>query len=122
MTMHANTQCTDNISTLTSRRGGFVPGTLVHTSEGVKPIEQIRVGDWVLSRLEVSGQQAHKPVTNTFQFEDKEIWEVCYLTPGGETGTIRATAEHQVWVEDVGWQRVECLESFQLMLLYDGCF
>lgn len=26
----------------------FVAGTLVHTKEGLKPIEQIQVGDWAL--------------------------------------------------------------------------
>ena len=30
--------------------GCFVAGTLVHTKDGLKPIEQIKIGDWVLSR------------------------------------------------------------------------
>ena len=32
--------------------GCFVAGTLVHTKDGLKPIEQIKIGDWVLSRPE----------------------------------------------------------------------
>lgn len=32
--------------------GCFIAGTLVHTKDGLKPIEQIKVGDWVLSRPE----------------------------------------------------------------------
>ena len=32
--------------------GGFVKGTLVHTREGLRPIEEIRVGDYVLSSPE----------------------------------------------------------------------
>jgi Hint domain-containing protein len=30
----------------------FAAGTLVHTREGLKAIEQIQVGDWVLSKHE----------------------------------------------------------------------
>jgi hypothetical protein len=30
----------------------FVSGTLVHTKNGLVPIEEIQVGDWVASRLE----------------------------------------------------------------------
>ncbi|MCL2076530.1 MAG: Hint domain-containing protein [Betaproteobacteria bacterium] len=32
--------------------GCFIAGTLVHTREGLVPIEQIKVGDWVLSKPE----------------------------------------------------------------------
>jgi hypothetical protein len=31
---------------------GFVAGTLIHTQTGLKPIEQIQVGDFVLSKPE----------------------------------------------------------------------
>ena len=30
----------------------FVAGTLVHTKEGLVPIEQLKIGDWVLSKPE----------------------------------------------------------------------
>ena len=44
----------------------FVAGTLVHTKEGLVPIEQIRVGDWVLSQPEQKGERAYKRVVKTF--------------------------------------------------------
>ena len=56
---------------------GFVAGTLVHTDKGLVPIEQIKVGDRVLSKPESGeGELAYKPVVNTFEFEDKEVWFV----------------------------------------------
>jgi hypothetical protein len=56
---------------------GFVAGTLVHTDKGLVPIEQIKVGDMVLSKPESGqGELAYKPVVNTFEFEDKEVWFV----------------------------------------------
>ena len=59
--------------------GCFVAGTLVHTREGLRPIEQIKVGDYVLSRPENGkGEVAYKRVVNTFEFEDKETWFVSW--------------------------------------------
>lgn len=56
---------------------GFVAGTLVHTHTGLVPIEQIKVGDMVLSKPENGeGELAYKPVVNTFEFDDKEVWYV----------------------------------------------
>lgn len=57
--------------------GCFVAGTLVHTRDGLRPIEQIQVGDYVLSKPEDgNGETAYKRVVNTFEFEDKEAWFV----------------------------------------------
>jgi len=49
------------------QQSGFVAGTLVHTDKGLVPIEQIKVGDTVLSRHE-SGEVklAYKRVTQSF--------------------------------------------------------
>jgi hypothetical protein len=49
--------------------GCFVAGTPVHTKEGLRPIEQIKVGDYVLSKPEDGkGKTAYKPVVKIFEF------------------------------------------------------
>jgi hypothetical protein len=92
--------------------GGFVAGTLVHTDKGLVPIEQIKVGDRVLSKPENGeGEVAYKPVVNTFEFEDKEIWFVefrnspCYEDERIYSGEIPyyhefivGTPNHPFWV------------------------
>jgi len=51
---------------------GFVAGTLVHTDKGLVPIEQLKVGDMVLSKHESGkGEQAYKRVINTFKSAEK---------------------------------------------------
>ena len=51
----------------------FAAGTLVHTINGLVPIEQIKVGDLVLSKPEDGGEQSYKPVTKTFEHDFKEV-------------------------------------------------
>jgi hypothetical protein len=51
---------------------GFVAGTLVHTDKGLVPIEQLKVGDRVLSKHENGeGEQAYKRVVKTFKSREK---------------------------------------------------
>ena len=59
----------------------FVGGTLVDTSEGLRPIEEIEVGDLVLSRDEVTGETAYKPVTDLIRRHDREIWRLVLEAP-----------------------------------------
>jgi len=91
---------------------GFVAGTLVHTNTGLVPIEQIKVGDMVLSKPEIGeGELAYKPVVNTFVHEDKEIWFVEISTVFSQSredmksGKVKfshdilvATPNHPFWV------------------------
>ena len=45
---------------------GFVGGTLVHTEEGLVPIEQLKIGDKVLSKAANGlGELIYKAVMNT---------------------------------------------------------
>lgn len=61
---------------------GFVAGTLVHTRDGLIPIEQIKAGDWVLSRQENSKVGSYySRVATVHEYLDREVYLV--------TGKIR---------------------------------
>ena len=128
---------------------GFVAGTLVHTDKGLVPIEQIKVGDMVLSKPENGeGEIAYKPVVNTFEFEDKEVWLAeftsrdCYPDEKFNSGKIPrcvdfvvGTHNHPFWVvgeinhyEDMElilypkpyWARLDQLKEYTVVLRADG--
>jgi hypothetical protein len=53
----------------------FVTGTLIHAKDGLRAIEQIRVGDYVLSRSESgTGSASYKRVVNTSEHLEKPVW------------------------------------------------
>jgi Pretoxin HINT domain len=82
----------------------FGAGTLVHTKDGLKPIEQIQVGDWVLSQPEEKGEQAYKRVVNTFSFEDKSVVRIRYsVMRDGEwqNDGLIVTGNHPFWLAGV---------------------
>lgn len=122
--------------------GGFVAGTRVRTKEGLKPIEEIEVGDWVLSQPEDRGELAYKRVKRTFCFEDKSVVLVRYvLQRDGEWivgDSFIVTGNHPFWVEgferswfpedlswDVneenrGWTRADSLRYGDIICLASG--
>ena len=85
----------------------FPKGTLVHTQKGLVPIEQIKVGDMVLSKHESGeGEQTYKPVTRVFEHGPTKVVEVWYVEDAERPtygGTVFTTQEHPFWVDGVGW-------------------
>jgi hypothetical protein len=81
----------------------FVAGTPVLTTEGYKNIEDIRLGDMVISRDEERRMTVVKPVTELFFNRDKEIWSVNLVSDDGQSETFGATAEHPFYVNGKGW-------------------
>lgn len=76
--------------------GCLVAGTKIQTSVGLCNIEDVRVGDRVLTL------EGEREVTNTFVFDDKEVFEV-----GFEDGTsVRCSANHR-FLTDGKWITVE---------------
>ena len=65
------------------KQSGFVTGTLVHTDKGLVPIEQLKVGDLVLSKHESGeGELAYKRVMKTFKLPEKQkIIRIAYVQP-----------------------------------------
>ncbi len=80
---------------------GFVAGTLVHTDKGLAPIEQMKVGDMVLSKHESGdGEQAYKRVTKTFKSREKPPIVRVHFNRGIAYNTnmnLFCTANHPFW-------------------------
>src|SRR6218665_1877512 len=57
-------------------RGCLAAGTPVHTEDGLRPIEEITAGDWVLSKAEKTGEQAYKRVLSTGVLEPEVVMAV----------------------------------------------
>ncbi len=68
-----------------------------------KPIEEIRAGDLVLARDDVTGELASKRVVRTFQRTSDHIRELTIRSSLGGLQTIETTNEHPFWVADSGW-------------------
>lgn len=106
----------------------FIAGTLVHTDKGLVPIEQIKVGDLVLSQPEAGGEKEYKRVVNTFAFEKKEVfvvklrnWNPNNPTPNASVRHLYCTANHPFWVEEIGWTAAKDLCDGNQLRLANGC-
>jgi RHS repeat-associated protein len=93
----------------------FTAGTKVQTDEGEKNIEDIEVGDKVLSKDEETGEVAYKEVTATFNHETDEIYQIHV---GGQT--IESTYNHPFYVKDKGWTFVKDLKPGDLLVQSGG--
>ncbi|WP_235595689.1 TIGR04388 family protein [Leptospira weilii] len=103
-------------------QGEFVPrtcftaGTLVHTSNGTKVIEDVKVGDQVLSWDEETGEQEYHRVVKTFQREVNVVYTIVY-----SNGTqVETTDEHPFYIEEKGWVAAKDLRSGELSVLSSG--
>ena len=69
--------------------GCFISGTLVTTDKGLKPIEEIKIGEYVLSRNEESGETSYKKVTDILI---RSTYNICTIEL--ENGRIKSTTGH----------------------------
>jgi Bacterial Ig domain/Hint domain len=97
----------------------FAAGTLVHTKEGLVPIEQIKVGDWVLSKPEHGGEQAYKRVLKTYHHKSEIIVEISYRNPEVPVSPSRiavrslfVTPGHPFWTREEGWTPVRQMAGY----------
>jgi Pretoxin HINT domain len=102
--------------------GCFIKGTRVQTQQGLKRIEDIKVGDYVLSSPEDgTGKPEYKRVVNTFVHSDKTITEIGYHKEGASQARVLvATGNHPFWVEGIGWTRADLLQKYQVLRMADG--
>jgi hypothetical protein len=103
----------DDIRFPSTSGGCFIKGTRVQTQQGLKRIEDIKVGDYVLSSPEDgTGKPEYKRVVNTFVHSDKTITSIGYYKEGSnQARVLKATGNHPFWVEGLGWTRADLLEK-----------
>lgn len=87
------------------KQSGFVAGTLVHTDRGLVPVQDIKVGDMVLSRPEWGGKNApteFKRVIRAFCSGEDTIVQIPYIRESHPDliNIVYMTDYHQVWLED----------------------
>jgi len=104
-----------NSKKMTGGAGGgpqcFVAGTEILTVDGIKNIEDIRVGDWVIADDPTTpGGIEAKEVLDTFENEATELYD---LYVDGEV--ISTTGEHPFWVPDKGWVKASDLAVGSLL-------
>ena len=100
----------------------FAKGTLVHTREGLVPIENLKVGDWVLSKPEDgTGEVAYKRVTQTFAHGPTEVVNLLYrfggdddsiFAPNTQHRRLTTTLNHPFWVVGQGWTEANGLSGW----------
>ena len=93
----------------------FVAGTLISTEEGLRPIEEINIGDYVWAENPETNEKELKRVVNTF-INAKD--EIVHLHTNVEE--IETTREHPFYVEGKGFVKAEELEIGDEFRLQSG--
>ncbi len=98
----------------------FIAGTPVQTASGPMPIEQIHIGDEVLSKDEVTGESSFRPVAQVFARLSEALIDVHVTSPEGLDETIRSTPEHPYWSRERGWVAAGLLRTGERLVAAKG--
>ncbi|MFC8796279.1 polymorphic toxin-type HINT domain-containing protein [Promicromonospora sp. NPDC057138] len=93
----------------------FVAGTLIHTPDGPRPIEDIRIGDKVWAHDLATGRDELQLVVETFVRRTTELF---HLTVNGVV--VSTTAEHPFMVQGRGWLDAAFLNVGDLLVTPEG--
>jgi hypothetical protein len=98
----------------------FAPGTPVHTERGLVAIEELHAGDLVLSRDDTTGEEAYRPIAQTFVTPDQPLLTIALEDSRGEIETLEVTAPHPFQVQGRGWVAAGDLEPGDLVVSSGG--
>jgi len=95
----------------------LVTGTLVHTETGLTPIQEIQIGEKVLSFDERTEQTRYQPVLGIVSKHQK--YQLVKITlDSGES--LEATAGHPFYVPGKGWNAAGNLKVGEALRLHNG--
>ena len=94
----------------------FTAGTLIETSEGLKPIETFVGGELVWSRNDTTLEYGYRPAIATKRTENQSIFKVTVKDSKGNLETLETTAEHPFWIKDFGWLKASLLDAGMILL------
>ena len=89
----------------------FAAGTLISTENGLVPIENIKVGDYVYTINELTNLKELKPVSNTIISETDTMYKITV-----DDDIIYASPKHPFYVVDKGYIRAYDLKIGDLLL------
>ena len=98
-----------------SSKGCFVEGTLVKTENGLIPIEEIQIGDYVYTYDEKYNEIVLKEVVNTMR---KEVEKIISIKINKDV-IIETTENHPFYVENTGWVEAKQLREGDKLLNYN---
>ncbi|MFI1711411.1 Hint domain-containing protein [Streptomyces griseoruber] len=106
-----------NASSLLAKCHSFLPGTGVLLADGTKKaIEDVVVGDIVLTTDAETGETVGKRVVNTITTEDDKDFTEIVISVDGKYSSIVATDTHPFWVPDLK-KRVKAGETISPWLV-----
>ncbi|MCP4363210.1 MAG: hypothetical protein GY796_34855, partial [Chloroflexi bacterium] len=115
---------TDNLGDvgMASRRlddcdNSFTAGTLVHTEDGLVPIEEVKLGDKVYALDPDTGEYGYFEVV---YLTNHSVAELLYLTIDGEI--MEVTPNHPIYIEGRGWVAAEDVAVGDSLRRKDGGF
>ncbi|MBM9546985.1 hypothetical protein JWG40_08150 [Leptospira sp. 201903074] len=106
----------------------FTAGTKIHTKDGLKNIEDIQIGDVVLSKSDETGEISYRKVVNTFIRQTDAIYSVSFA----DGTTLETTWNHpfrvkkqghaleKFFIENTDWVEAKDLHPGDLALGADG--
>lgn len=94
----------------------FAAGTPVHTSEGSRPIEQIEVGDLVLSQDTATGALDYQPVVVVHHNQPSKTLRIKLANDE----TLVSSVYHRFWRSGVGWFMARELKPGDTLRLLGG--
>ena len=104
---------------------GFVAGTLVHTDKGLLPIQNLQVGDYVLSRSINENETQFKKILRVLDSSKTVIYRIIHIDNQenyiqGEkikAKALFAAENHQFWIEEIKcWKSVQDFVEYETVI------